>query len=141
MLSHNDSSLQPLLKEMLQCCQDIQEILKNDKDYFIKNDLASIEKSNIKKKELLEKLNFLSVNMNSRDQSKDLFERVASAAQQEVTSLAEKLKIEIAACYKSIIINSTIVFSNLQQLKEIWDKLASYNSNNNCVYDGKGGIK
>ena len=148
MVSNKDGSLLALLKEMLKCCNDVQEALRNDKNFFVKNDIASIEKSNFKKTELLEKLNFLSSKINSQDSAKTFFNKIeqeveksAPEAQEELTSLAEKLKAEVTACYNCIMINSTIVFSNLQQIKGLWDKFASCNLSNNCVYDRKGAIK
>ena len=112
--------------------------LKKDKKNFSKNDLPAIEESNRRKSEVLQLLNTLAESISQPDQSAS---ELGSESQQELNDLAKELKSEIAACYKYIATNSTVVFANLQQLKELRDKLSSNCSVAQGVYDDKGSIK
>jgi len=141
-----DSALLTSLKEMLHCCKEIQLLLHKDKDCFSHHQLNLIDLSNQKKVELLNKLNILVNDLHTNEKASDLWSKIAKNHQEfipvedvELQQLMQELKSEILTCYKYIGVNSHIVFTNLQQLKEIWDKLLACKSND--IYDNKGGAK
>lgn len=142
MLSTSDNTLFLTLKQMVRCCQDIQALLEADKDHFIQNHLTLIEESNKKKSELIVKLDVLANELNGRHPD-GLMKRIGqnktdltSAGHDELASVVEELKAEVNKCYKYISINSNIVFTNLQQLKEMWDKIVVCKPGD--VYDHTG---
>lgn len=115
------------LQQMLECCRKMQELLKNDVELFGSNNLALIEESNTIKAELLSKLNSLAAG------TKINTDNIAD----ESSSLLAELRSEVMTCYKYITTNSNIVFYQMQQIKEIWDKLATRKSEN-YTYDQNG---
>ncbi len=144
----NTDSLVRSLKEVVQCCQDMQGLLQADYAHFTKNDLAALEQNNQNKAELISQLSTLMDQLNvhyAKDHPGGFLEQVEAdissldpAAQKEVGSALGDLKSEIAKCYHSILTNSHIVFANLRQLKELWDKLLAREPSMACVYDQKG---
>lgn len=128
------------LKQMLLCCQEIRELLQADKDSFVQNDFAVLDQSNRQKTEILGHLSRLTneVNMYVHERANVTEE---DPEQAECNTVLDALKTEISACYKHIVINSQIVAFNLQQIKDIWDKLAASQAAAHCVYDDKGSIK
>ena len=139
-----DGALLASLRQMLDCCKEIQNLLQHDKEYFTENQLDKVNESNQKKAALLDKLNLLAVEVNSKKQLTTLFNDAAQEVNQpqsELRTLVSELKEEISNCYKYVVVNSGIVFANLQQLKNIWDKMLACKSSDTCVYDNKGSIK
>lgn len=133
-----DKTLLSALIEMTEHCQQMQTLLAQDKNQFGKNDLSKMTASNQEKTILIEKINALlhkiglsqSKHIDSADSdNKTLF--------QMQNRLAE-LKSEITKCYQSVIVNNNIVHANLQNLKDIWDRLTANQSDKVCVYDHPG---
>ncbi len=136
MPNNMDSAFLSAIKEMLRCCKEIQLLLRNDKDYFSKNQLTHVDNSNQKKAELLHQLNSLTTQLSSDHQSASMWNKL----QQTQQDLLQELKTEILACYQYLMVNSGIVFANLQQLKDIWDKLLACKPKE-PIYDRNGVIE
>lgn len=143
-----DGALLSSVRQMLDCCREIQNLLQHDKEYFTENQLDKVNESNQRKAELLDKLNLLAVEVNSKKQLTSLFNdtlqdvnQPLSGTQSELRTLVGELREEISNCYKYVVINSGIVFANLQQLKNIWDRMLACKTDDTCVYDNKGSIK
>lgn len=144
----NDSTLIIALKQMIKYCQEIRELLKNDKDYFTKNKLSNLEESNKKKIELIDELNFLADDISIsrlQDQTGGFLQKIENdatnldpQAKSELMATINELKAEISECYKFIVSNSNIVFANIQVLKDIWDKLLSCKTGIDYIYDHTG---
>ena len=142
------NSILSSFKEMIKCCQEIQTLLSNDLSHFSKNEYVSIEENNKKKFDLLNKLNSLAVEINTRHADgspANFLEKLAQdpnystpTAQHEINHILQELKSEIEKCYKHVMTNSDVVFSNIQQLKYIWDQLLSKSDNH--VYDRIGNV-
>lgn len=124
------SSLMHLLKDMSIRCQDIRELLSLDKLYFSNNNLNGLEESNIKKVDAINQLSILAQELKS---NVDIDKLTSPELQNSVANL----KSEIAACYDLIVTNNDIVFTNMQQLKEIWDRVVQQTSTD-TVYDHTG---
>jgi len=134
----------PVIKEMLICCREIHDLLKQDSDQFSKDQLVPVEESNNKKMALITKLTTLIGELNT-DEQKDLLgtiiqNKTLPDEQIELRSLAKQLHDEIQNCYKYIVMNSKIVFSNLEMLKDIGDKLTALKTANQETYNETGSI-
>lgn len=148
MLNKSGKALVSSLKQMTKYCRDIQELLDADKAHFSKNALSNISDSNNSKAIILEKLTALinEINANSEhNQSGNFLDSIEKNAdgydrptKSEITSAINELKSEIAIAYQSLATNSKIIFSNIQQLHNIWEKLSVCRSQIECVYDHKG---
>lgn len=142
MLRDQDNSLFLSLKQMVRCCQEMHQLMENDRSNFERNRLDLIDESNQQKNILISKLSVLVEELNSRYPDgliKNYIQNannLTSAAQHEILNVIDELKSEITKCYKYITINSNIVFFNLQQIKEIWDKLLACKPT--VVYDRAG---
>lgn len=119
MLNNAENSLFLTLKQMVRRCQEMGQLLEDDKNHFTQNQFKLIQESNKKKADLITQLGVLANELNTHHP--DGFAK--KVEHQEVHSVIEELKSEITKCYKQISLNSSIVFINLQQLKQIWDKL------------------
>ncbi|MDR3476572.1 MAG: flagellar export chaperone FlgN [Gammaproteobacteria bacterium] len=137
-----DSTIVSALAQMTEYCQHMQKLLKNDQERFEKNDLTTIAESNKQKAILVEKMNGL---INQFEMAKTEpstnhllsdIERLASNPQLQKTVLA--FKTELGNCYQAVLTNNNIVSSNLQHLKNIWDKLIACHSDQTNVYDRTG---
>lgn len=135
------------LKDILNCFQDLRQLLDEDKNFIDKKNADHIEESNKKKSAVLENLayllnefksglaphesnNFLEViEANTKDFHPDL--------KNEAQAIAKNLESEMLLCFESLAINNKIVFSNLQRLKDFWDKLSAIQLQRECVYDAK----
>lgn len=138
MRSESTESTFDALKKMLSHCQSIKELLKNDKSLFIKNDFPSLNQSNQKKSELIEQLNHLALSFNQHFLPSYKMNAANFSHGEEFELIINELKTEITHCYSYIMINSNIVFANMQQLKAIWDKLMVCKSELDTVYDKSG---
>jgi len=69
MLDNRNNRFILSLRQMLLCCQEMQNLLKKDKKNFSKNDLPAIEESNRRKSEVLQLLNTLAESISQPDQS------------------------------------------------------------------------
>ena len=123
------SSQTVMIKEMISRCQEIRELLVNDQQHFGKNDLDALEASNKKKGEMLDYLNYLARDFNQVND-------INGMSTPELQNLIENLKTEIATCYESIVINNQVVYANMQQIKEVWDKLLTRKESD--VYEKNG---
>lgn len=116
------------LKEMIQHCKNIQILLETDRNHFSNNDLKSLEESNVKKAELINQLNQLVTQVDTHE----------IKSKTDIDSIINQLKTEVNQCYKLLAVNNNIVFTNMQQLKEIWDKLAVQQRTAESIYDHNG---
>ena len=131
------------LKEMLNCCQKIHGLLKNDGHLFTNDQFESINNSNKMKIEWITKLSNLVSELTTAHpqgfmeqvkQSKD-----NSSETSELRLLANQLNNEVMHCYQYIRINSSVLSTNLQMLKNVWDKLIMLKSEDK-LYDVSGHI-
>ncbi len=131
------------LKEMLNDCKQVYVLLKNDGSFFSKNEFDSIENSNIQKMafigNLTNALNKLQTTYPTGFLKKIKESTSNSPVENEIRELSDQLHKEIVNCYKYIEVNSSIIYTNLKMLKDIWDKVIKLQSDTN-VYDVSGNI-
>lgn len=148
MPTNADDVLIASLKQMVNYCKEIQELLKNDTDHFSKAEISAIEESNHHKTHLLDNLSHLLNELSShtlKHKSGNFLEAIEQAganmneaARSELKAHIQELKLHLAACYESLIINSKVIYTNIHQLKALWDKLLNCRSEINVVYDNRG---
>jgi|GEM_PF-5215310 hypothetical protein len=136
------------LKQMTTYCRKIKELLDYDQIHFSSNAITSISDSNHQKTILLEKLTTLINEINSSispalsDGFLDAIEKHAenfdAHIKTEIMAALNELKSEIQAAYQFLSTNSKIIFTNIKQLHNFWEKLSACSSRNECVYDHKG---
>lgn len=137
------------LKEMLRLCQDLQKLLKEDKNHFSNSDLTLLTESNQKKTIALEQLNSLIKELSDNNSSKGLLPQIDktttsqfnSIEQKEKINLINELKLEITKCNQSIASNKHIIFNGLQFIKNLWDRLMACRKDTVCTYDHRGNTK
>lgn len=140
------SSYIKTLGQLVKACQYLQEMLEKDRLHFDKRAIRSIEESNEKKLANLDKMNKLVNEL--KNEYPEHFSKILEQDQQSVTaemrtelnSMISNLKKEIGSCAKLMSVNGQIISSNLQQIKEIWDKVASFKASYNDTYDHTGRI-
>lgn len=141
MITMASSALAASLRTMIDYCRQISSLLENDSEYFIKNNLNAIENSNAQKMAFMDKLAELTTQIHAscpQGLSTAISEQDVSS-QQELTALIEQLRTEIFNCHKHLEVNGSMVFANLQMLKDIWDKLIASKSDDQ-VYNLSGNI-
>lgn len=131
------------LKGMIGCCEEMYALLEQDVVLFKSEKFTDIDLSNKKKGDVLLKLSIFINEINQlypsglsktlNDQLKDLPEG------HEVKQLFHTLQQCIMDCNQYINSNSSVVLTNLNMLREIWEKLVAIKSQNN-VYDKSGNI-
>lgn len=132
MLNNSENALFSTLKKMVKHCQEMRQLLEDDKQYFTQRQLKLIQESNKKKADVITQLSVLANELNA--QHPEGFAK--KVEQQDVLQVMDELKSEVTKCYKHIMVNSSIVFINLQQVKQIWDTLLA--SKPSQVYDRSG---
>ena len=138
MTTNKDQSVILVLNKMIQCCEKVRELLKSDKEYFAKNNFSTLTESNKNKMAILNQLNTLT---NEFLEIKQTYVAEMNPADKTIVQTKlDYLKQEVLDCYKCISTNSSVVFTNLQQLKNVWDTVLAYKENNNNLYDGKGSV-
>jgi hypothetical protein len=125
-----NKQIQDVLIDMRAHCKEIRALLEKDKNYFHENNFASLNESNTKKIDIINQLNEMAAYLSRQ---KLLIENVTP-----LNPLVADIKAEIAHCYNHIMINTSVVFANMQQLKEICDKLTSCKQGLETVYDKTG---
>lgn len=128
MLSNSMDEMAPSLKKMIDYCHEINDLLRLDITYFSEDNLTSIENNNKKKSELLNELNALALSLHNCNLE----------SRPELVDSLSQLKVEITHCFRSMVINNNIVNANLNQLKEIWDKLLAHKEASSNLYDKHG---
>ena len=138
-------SLTVSLKQMLELCQRIQTLLRDDRERFRKNDLPAIEESNKVKTELIGHLTAM-IN-DSNDEIARYSTRLAlddhllDKNEVELKYVIKELKAEASKCYEQIFVNSEVVFSNMQLLKNIWEEIIANRDDDSSVYDSGAEIR
>jgi hypothetical protein len=132
------------LKQMIKLCNEVQELLLNDKNRFSQNKLEDMAESNLAKTKLLENLNLLTHELQSstsRTNNNQLFEGLLKhkefATHPEICTLSKELSHAVAKCYQELLINSKIIYTNLCQYKQLWNTLLG-SKNTDLVYENKG---
>lgn len=149
-MTHFEQTVRPLVNELLNNSRLLFEQLKIDQRYFEKNDISSIEASNVKKNATNNKL-LAAVNalMNdSRISSYDggLIERIQQYAQSLPPNDKKWflrqlviLKEEIPVYNQTLHVNRTILHTNLVRTKELFCALFnSKNTNEPSIYKPSG---
>mgnify|MGYP000514643379 CR=1 FL=1 len=136
------------VKSMLVHFEQLERILISDYECFGQNNTQQIEINNTQKVATLEHINAIihSFPHRASNDSTEYFlaqiERQLSEmdtrTQHEVSQLLIKLKQTILSCEQRVAINSNIVYSTLNHIKNIWDGLISDKVGMDCVYDSKG---
>ena len=134
------AALVSILERMIDHCQEMHQLLKNDKSHFEKDELSAIEKSNEMKMAVLGKLSDLVHEISTRYPEglvKTIKQHISGPHQTEIHALLDELNNEIQGCYKYMAMNNQVLYSNLSMLKEIWDKLIEIKAEQD-TYDQKG---
>jgi hypothetical protein len=136
-----DRLLQEKMMLVIQYCQNIQVLLEKDKTHFGDNNLKLLAESNQDKSLVLDKLSVTVSELQNhlqrhhQGESFNTLEKIPAYSE-----IIKKLKSELNKCYQSLTVNNHIVFANLNQLKDIWDKLLSSKIEANGMYDHTGSI-
>lgn len=144
------ASLLSSIKQMILYCRDIQVLLDSDTVHFSKDAIKDITDSNEKKAMLIEKLTYLVNEINSiptpqfshtnhfLEKIDKIAEHFDGVSRKAVEQAVTELKAEVAKAYQSLVTNSTIVSTNMVQIKTVWDKLLAFRSEIEYVYDQNG---
>lgn len=134
------------VKQMVNYCQEVHHLLMNDENHFQKQDLSSLDQSNKKKEELLDKLNSLTSGFAQdglMSQAGGLLDNIEHTdidvnKKQELRQIIADLKAEISNCYEYVISNTHIISANLQFIQSIRQGLLSFTTEMESVYDNTG---
>ncbi|MHB1947045.1 MAG: hypothetical protein ACYCQI_02880 [Gammaproteobacteria bacterium] len=123
------------IAEMIQCCQDLHELLQEDKQFFVKDNFDLLEKSNQKKAEVMAKLHSLVCDMQLAYPS-GLSEKIKIINQKMI----QKLQSQVSECGQSIHANSRLVMGNIKLLNDLWKKVISVKQAEEAalIYDRTG---
>jgi hypothetical protein len=140
-----DNTVASLLVKMTEYCQQMQTLLKNDQEQFGKNDLSTITESNKQKTVLINQMNTLIHKLETakaQHPTNHLLSDIETSenhpSNQQLKTTISAFKQELSTCYQAVLTNNNIVSSNLQHLKNIWDKLIAAGSDQANVYDRSG---
>ena len=146
-----ENPLHVSLKKMVAQCQEMQKLLDHDIQSFSKNDLTTVAESNKRKTAIIGQLNAVMQEINfirmkyDASSVNDIIEKVTlrtdTKLREQMQGTLQTLKNELSKAYKSLLTNSNIVFTNMQQLKDIWDQLLLCSNEMSCVYDQSGNTK
>lgn len=141
------TSLIASLKDMAKNCDDLCDLMKNDKDIFKSHNPEEIMDSNNKKSILINQISAVANEVNalpSSDPKKDFIQNLelaavsaAPASQKELLEILDQLKHSLPLCNDYANLNSRIVASTLNTMAKLWEKLSNLNENN-FLYDSKG---
>lgn len=125
------------LRHMTTQCEQVKALLANDREYFVKNDIVSLEQSNAKKIECLDHLRDL-MDVASKNKLDAILqdESVNPVTQTKLKELIAELKVQITDCYQFITLNTQLVFSNIKNMKTMLDRLSK--SKHATLYDRMG---
>lgn len=121
-------SVRVSLMEMVRYCREIRILLDNDITSFSTDNLEALEVNNKKKSDVIERLNSMAKALHKNDVENDA----------ELSGIVNELKMEVKDCFKSIVMNNNIVNANMNQLREIWDKVLSHKQSTEGLYDNAG---
>jgi hypothetical protein len=127
------------LKKMLSHCQELHRLLVEDQHYFINKDMDGLEQSNKRKTDLLEDLAQLTNHVNELNTKHSATPslNVIDDESNEIKNLRSELENEMVKCYEHLAVNNKIVITNIQRIKEFWNKLTSLSTEAAFVYDQK----
>lgn len=134
------------LKEIVSCCHDLHGELDGDKARFAENNLLQLNESNAKKEQLLNHVHDLITHLNFNMSISFLDNIEQHAAKLEVKekyvalNMGEELKEIIGKCYQALTTNSAIVYSGMQDMKNLWDNLLENKQKADLLYNQKGSI-
>lgn len=135
----DDAKLALALKEIIEYCRTLHHSLKDDVDYFTHDNFAALEVSNKKKSQLIVQLSSVIYEL-SKIYPSGLKEAITQLpSSHEIKQLLVQLNDEVVQCNHYIASNSGVVLTNLNMLKEIWDKLMALKSENR-IYDKSGNV-
>lgn len=147
MTSTNTEAVIKSLKLMQDTLHQLHALLSKDQQYFRNNDLTNMGISNTEKAKLLSVVSEEFAHLSKLTASKpgsgifEILDRInTNTDNKEIAKLADDLKVELTACYSELTINSRVVYTTIQYIKNTWNKLISYKSDMNCVYNNKGSI-
>lgn len=135
------------LKDMINSCDELYDLMQNDRNLFKNNNHEDILASNEKKSLLLNHIAAVTNEVSMLPTSKpdnDLLENLDLAAvsalpaeQEELHNILDQLKHSLPLCLEQVNVNSRIVASTLDMMAKLWEKLINI-SDNNILYDNKG---
>jgi hypothetical protein len=143
-----DETAISIVKDMTQCCRDIQALLVLDQIQFEKNNMELLDESNQQKIIKLEQLNHLMEKMNRQYLSaphSSLMHKIKHDIalqhpdkQAEFQAVMHEFQLEMAKCYSGVTKNIDTVYSSIKQFKDIWDKLLSQQARASDTYESIG---
>lgn len=135
------------LKDMVNSCDELYDLMQNDTNLFKERDSDKIISSNERKSLLLNHISAITNEVSMLPTSKpdnDLIQNLELAAvsalpteQEELHSILDQLKHSLPLCLEQVNINSRIITSTLNMMANLWEKLMNLNDNN-FLYDNKG---
>ncbi len=134
-----DGHLLQQIAHISQTCGAIQALLEADQTHFSNNKMDALGESNKEKTQLLDNLSIavseLRTHLQTRypGQTLDTIDNSPAFMEKVAT-----LKMELQDCYQALAINNHIVYANLNQLKNIWDKILASQKSTDCIYDQAG---
>lgn len=144
------------IEQLISACivhnQALNQCMLDDQNYFIANDFASMEQSDLKKADIQAQLNqFFQQLFNQAAitaSSGDLFTKLSTYAdtldgprQSKLGTLIQTLKEEYTSALRLIQMNRQVVHSNLDYIKDVISQLTQTPKKANCTtYDQTGAL-
>lgn len=146
--ARNADALKIQIRLLLAHFQELEQILGSDHSAFAENNTQQIELNNARKSELLEHISrtiqTISGSPSHRSTQsfmshlEELQAQMDKKSQEEITNLLNGIRSTIQACERNIAVNSNIIYTTLNHIKQIWDDLLVSKPGMECVYDNKG---
>lgn len=132
------------LKHLIETLDELNALLKSDRQHFSENNLALVQQSDDKKQKMLEKITRTIAELqkslpNTREHLLDGLRAQSKqfhlSHQPTIDHLIDLLQSRLSDGYENVIANNHIVIMNLNYLKVLWDKLFKLSPEHNAVYE------
>lgn len=132
------------LKQLIETLDELNVLLKTDRQHFSENNLTLVEKSDEAKKKMLEKITRMitelqktlpSARENLLDGLRAQSKQFHISHQPTIDHLIQLLQSRLSDGYENVIANNHIVIMNLNYLKILWDKLFKLTPEHNSTYE------
>lgn len=132
------------LKHLIETLDELNTLLKTDRQHFSENNLSLVQESDDKKQKMLHKITQLIAELqaslpNTRENLLDGLRAQSKqfhiSHQPTIEHLIQLLQSRLTDGYENVIANNHIVIMNLNYLKVLWDKLFKLSPEHNTVYE------
>lgn len=132
------------LKHLIDTLDELNELLKTDRQHFSENKLTMLQQSDDKKQKMLVKITRMITELQASlpGTRENLLDSLRAQSKQfhlnhqpTIDHLIQLLESRLTDGYENVIANNHIVIMNLNYLKVLWDKLFKLAPENNATYE------